>query len=456
MTHEGLETTEEEVRGSAGPLRPPSAYLFRVLEWEHLDAPPARFRLSGLQEVELGRGPERRAELLAGSKLRLQLADRWTSTVHARLLDPAAWRVEDAGSKNGTWVNGEAVETHKLRDGDVLEVGHALYLFREALPWAQPPVLEASALKPAAPGLATLHPLLAEQLERLPALASSSVPVILQGETGTGKEVLANALHALSGRAGQLTAVNCAALPRTLVESELFGYRKGAFSGATEDRTGLVRSADKGTLLLDEIGDLPLEVQGTLLRVLQEGEVMPVGATKPVKVDVRVIAASHRDLADLVSRNLFRADLLARLSGFVLKLPPLRERREDLGLLVWALLQRIAPGRKLSLEGEAARALLRYSWPLNVRELEKCLAAAVAFTQGEKIALSGLPEAVASALRAETPPEPDSDERRAKLLRLLQEHAGNVTAVAQALDLSRMQVHRWIRRYGIDAGAFRR
>src|SRR5437588_230906 len=189
---------------------------------------------------------------------------------------------------------------------------------------------------------ATLSPVCRCQRARVGLGARARIPVLLLGETGTGKELIARAVHDLSGRTGPFLAVNCGALPETLVESELFGYRKGAFSGAYEDRPGLVRSSDKGTLLLDEIGSLPLPAQAALLRVLQEEEVVPVGATRPLRVNLRVVAATHEDLGVLASQELFRADLLARLSGFTLDLPPVRERREDVGLFLTSLLRKLA------------------------------------------------------------------------------------------------------------------
>src|SRR5262249_27344255 len=163
---------------------------------------------------------------------------------------------------------------------------------------------------------------------------------LIEGETGTGKEVIARAIHGLSGRPGPLVAVNCAALAPSIVQSELFGYRKGAFSGAADDRLGLIRSADRGTLLLHEIGDLAAPAQAAILRALQERRVMPVGSTGEVAVDVRFCAATHRRLQELVRSGDFREDLLARLSGFVIRVPPLRERREDLGLLISTIIGR--------------------------------------------------------------------------------------------------------------------
>src|SRR6266852_6634237 len=177
-------------------------------------------------------------------------------------------------------------------------------------------------------------------MRKLEAVAASTVSVVLQGESGTGKEVAATAMHRLSGRVGPFLPVNCGGLPETLIESELFGSRKGAFSGADKDRPGLFRSADGGTLFLDEIGELPASAQSALLRVLQDGEILPIGATQPIRVDVRFLAATNRNLDAQVARGLFRADLLARISGFAVWLPPLRERREDMGILIAALLNR--------------------------------------------------------------------------------------------------------------------
>jgi transcriptional regulator with GAF, ATPase, and Fis domain len=287
--------------------------------------------------------------------------------------------------------------------------------------------------------------------------------VVLQGETGTGKEIVASAVHRLSHRSGTFLPVNCGGIPETLIESELFGSRKGAFSGADKDRPGLVRSADHGTLFLDEIGELSPSAQASLLRVLQDGEILPIGATQPIRVDVRVLAATNRDLDELVARDKFREDLLARISGFMVWLPPLRERREDLGILIGALLQRQVDDRvsKISFSCDAARALLLYDWPLNVRELEKCLAASVVLSGMGRIELEHLP------VRIRTPPSKSGSapttrsnkqeslretdrRRREELLALLREHRGNVSAVARALGKARIQVQRWIKRYRID------
>ena len=464
----------------------PAPHLFLVLDCDRLLQSPQRHSLAGLDEVAVGRAESGFARR-EGSRLALGVEGQWLSTQHARLVrEGGRWVIEDLRSTNGTLVNGAPVERAPLADQDVIELGHTIFLYRDAVPRRAEDALDvtATALVPPVPSLRTLVPPFAADLARLSAIARSNVSVVIGGESGTGKEIVARAIHELSGRTGPFVAVNCAALAQTLVESELFGHRKGAFSGADEDRPGLVRSADRGTLLLDEIGDLPPPAQAALLRVLQEGEVLAVGSTRPVKVDVRVLAATHRDLEQQVAKGEFRADLLARITGFTLKLPPLRWRREDLGLLIAALLQRIAPAQaaKVQLTGDAARALLRYRWPLNIRELEKCLTAALILAGDAAIDLPHLTDAVRAALHAPhgaTPalssgpaqplpasgapephaPPPPLDEadtqKREELIALLQEHRGNVAAVARAMGKARMQIHRFIKRYQLSLESYR-
>ena len=458
---------------------PPGPHLFLVLDCDAPLAGSSRHSLSGLDEVTLGRA-DAPSVLRRDVRLALGLTNRWMSTAHARLeREGGRWFIVDLESKNGTLLNGVLVSRATLADQDVIELGHAVLLYRDSmLRRAEDPEDTDAATAPAPlPSLRTLVAPFAADLGRLGAIARSNVSVVIGGESGTGKEVVARAIHELSGRPGPFAAVNCGAISRTLVESELFGHRKGAFSGADEDRPGLVRSADKGTLFLDEIGDLPSPAQAALLRVLQESEVLAVGSVRPVKVDVRVLAASHRDLEALVASGEFRADLLARIAGFTVRMPPLRWRREDLGILIAALLRRIAPDRaaRVQLSGEAARALLRYRWPLNIRELEKCLTAAVVLAGDGPIELAHLPEAVRAALAAppgSTPsialpaeePAPldpalpldaGDAQKREELIALLREHRGNVAAVARAMGKARMQIHRWIKRYGLSLDNFR-
>jgi hypothetical protein len=320
------------------------------------------------------------------------------SGTHATLCKVhGCWVLEDAGSKNGTLVDGFPVQRHAVGDGDLIELGHTLLLFRENVPFLPgfPVVLTSDEAAPLAPGLATLSPALAADFARMHAVARSRIPVVIEGETGTGKEVVASAIHALSRRGGPFLAVNCGALAPSLIQSELFGYAKGAFPGASEEKAGIVQSADGGTLFLDQIGDLAPASQPLLLRVLQEGEVFPIGAVRPVKVDVRVIAASDRDLRSFAPER-FRVDLLARLSGIRLVLPPLRERREDLGLLIREVLRRQkgSAAADVSFTCDAARALLLHPWPQNVRELEKALEASVMLAAGSPVGVEHLPATV--------------------------------------------------------------
>ena len=460
---EAGETTRSVVTRPTPPKRQ-AAQLVLVLDCDSPLVPPVRFSLAGLDEVVIGRGAERTG-VREGRRAAIRLADAWTSSSHARLSRAAGggWVLEDAGSKNGVLLDGEKTARATLRDGQLIELGHTMLLFRDAMP-ADDEGPFAIAPRKVAPlaGLSTLLPTYEHQLANLVGAAAAVLPIVITGESGTGKELVARAVHALSGRKGPFIAVNCGAIPDNLVETELFGYRRGAFSGATEDRTGLVRAADGGTLFLDEIGDLPAASQAALLRVLQEREVTPVGATRPVGVDVRVVAATHRDLEALVAREKFRGDLLARLSGFSIHLPALRDRREDLGLLIAALLDRLAPDRKdrLTLAPEAARALIRHDWPYNVRELEKALGAALVVAgNATRIDVDHLPPSVRSGYKRIVEEEPASlspedHERRDQIVALLREHKGNVSAVARAMGKARMQLQRWIKRYRIDPAKY--
>ena len=479
---EGMAATVENGTLSATDVkRGPSdrrgqPHFFLVLESHRPFAAPVRIALDGLDEVVVGRGAARTIEPgLAGGvrRLRVRLDDGWLSTRHARLTRVLGrWVLEDTGSKNGSFVDGVRRSEAALTEGALVELGHTFFLYRDAVPCAPdaPPIVDAGTLAAPAPGLVTLSPPLAQLFAHLAVVARSRIPVLLEGQTGTGKEVVARAIHEVSQRAGPFVAVNCGALPRELVEAELFGHRKGAFSGATEERPGLVREADGGTLLLDEIGDLPAPSQAALLRVLQEHEVRPVGGTRPVRVDLRVVAATHRSLDRMVEAGDFRADLLARLAGHRLELPPLAARREDLGLLLAALIRRAAPGdlaARLQIQPAAARAMLRYGWPANVRELEQCVTRALLLAhESGRIELEHLPEPVrraaevpAAARQADDQVDDQADEddgRRSELVALMRQHAGNVTAVARAMGKARMQIQRWMKRYGIDAASFRR
>ena len=217
-----------------------------------------------------------------------------------------------------------------------------------------------------ASGAAARSPTALAPLQRA---ATSDLPIVLEGETGTGKEMAAGALHRWSGRTGPLVAVNCAALPEGLAESELFGHRRGAFTGADRASPGFFRSAEGGTLLLDEVSDLPLPLQAKLLRVLEQREVQPLGETRPVPINVRVVVAGQHSLMESARAGRFRPDLLARLDGLTVRLPPLRERREDVVPLFARLLADLSHGRAPAFDSEVAERLSLYDWPFNVREV---------------------------------------------------------------------------------------
>jgi len=438
--------------------------LFLVLEAHRPLAAPARIQLADVSEVVLGRGAPRAIDLDdEGRRVSVRLDAPRMSSKHARLTKLLRrWVIEDMGSKNGIHVNGGEQTRAALADGDLLELGHTFFIFRDSVPCeaGAPAIHDAAAVAPPAPGLATLLPTLEREFARFAAIAGSALSVLIEGETGTGKEVLARALHEISERKGDFVAVNCGALPRDLVEAEMFGHRRGAFSGALEDRPGLVRSADKGTLFLDEIGDLPASAQAVLLRVLQEREVRPIGGTRAVAVDLRVVAATHHALDKMVSAGNFRADLLGRLAGHRLTLPPLCERLEDMGLLIGDLLARLCSDRAAvpAFHPLAARALLRYEWPLNVRELEQCLSSALVLARAanqQLIHLEHLPAAVQRAVTSTTREDEDAALRE-ELILLLRKHRGNITAMGQEMGKARMQIQRWLKRVGIDPEEFRR
>jgi transcriptional regulator of acetoin/glycerol metabolism len=369
-------------------------------------------------------------------------------------------RFEDLGSLNGSFVAGEAIRTTAIGDGQTVVVGRTVLLFRR---WVRGAPLGAPLEIPGAPELQTLSPEVARVHGLLARAAASAVAVLLRGETGTGKEVAARALHALSRRPGRLVAVNCGALPENLIESELFGYRRGAFSGAAQDKPGVIAAADGGTLLLDEVGELPAAAQVKLLRAVQEREIAPLGAAhgEAVRVDFRLVCATHADLDALVARGRFRADLLARIRGLDLELPPLRARRMDLGLLVAALLARHAGAEAASyrFDRRCAEALVTHDYPLNIRELEQALLALLALAGPERLFRR---EALADtalgrgASAANPPASRDPEELRADLLAQLTQHQGNISAVARAMRRTRMQVHRWLKRWKIDPEGFRR
>jgi len=356
----------------------------------------------------------------------------------------------DLGSRNGTWVNGERIKALVLGEGDVLRVGGWVGVVSKTL----------GALGALAPGLYGGHAL-REAVGAAERAAQSDLPIVLEGETGTGKEAVSRAIHEWSGRSGPFVAVNCAALPQALAEGELFGYRRGAFTGAEQASAGYFRAAQHGTLLLDEVCELPLSLQAKLLRVIEQREVQPLGEVKPVKLDVRVLAAAQEPLAQAVAQARFRADLFARLDGLSVRLPPLRERRAEIPYLFTRLLVEGSGARPPTPEVRLVERLCLYDWPFNVRELGLLVKRLLVLHGAEpKLLLRHLPERFrAEPAEAASPPTapvagqlPDLE----ALLEALRASSGNVARAAQALGISRQRAYRMMQgRADVDLDALR-
>uniref|UniRef100_A0A832I683 DNA-binding transcriptional regulator NtrC n=1 Tax=Eiseniibacteriota bacterium TaxID=2212470 RepID=A0A832I683_UNCEI len=299
-------------------------------------------------------------------------------------------------------------------------------------------------------------PAMRRTLEMVALAAGADAPVLLLGESGTGKELLARALHAASARRERpFVTLNCAAIPETLLESQLFGYRRGAFTDAREDRAGVLQEAEGGTVLLDEIGDMPLALQAKVLRLLQNREIHPLGAAAPVTVDVRLVAATHRDLEALCAEGRFRRDLYYRLNVLPVRVPPLRERLEDLVPLAGHFLA--VHGRTTGREGvtlslEAMELLRRHAWPGNVRELENAILRALVIGSGRAIGPEDLPEHIRPA-RAGAEGERVrllAEVEKEQVLRALRAVGGNKAAAARLLGLDRKTLYRKLEQYGVE------
>lgn len=303
-------------------------------------------------------------------------------------------------------------------------------------------------------------PVMRDTLSFIETVAPTEATVLITGESGTGKELIARALHAASARADKpLVVVNCAALAENLLESELFGHEKGSFTGADKRREGRFTQADGGTLFLDEIGEMPLGVQAKLLRALQQGEVQRVGSDAPITVDVRVLAATNRDLALEAKEKRFREDLYFRLNVISIEAPPLRERGDDIPLLAAHFLQKYCARNSKTIKGfapQALDALLRYKWPGNVRELENAIERAVILCRGDLVCEENLPPNVAKA-----PEEPDKkpDSLAGMSLDMLEKQAiestlkqtgDNKSEAARRLGITRATLHNKLRKYGME------
>jgi transcriptional regulator of acetoin/glycerol metabolism len=316
--------------------------------------------------------------------------------------------------------------------------------------------------------LAGEDPQMARNVRSAYRIADSNVSVLIQGPTGSGKEAFAHAMHLVSRRAHRpFVAVNCAAIPETLIESELFGYQPGAFTGARkEGLRGKILQSSGGTLFLDEIGDMPLTLQTRLLRVLEEQEIVPLGSETAMKVTLHVIAASHRNLREMIASGAFREDLYYRVNGITLELPALQNRADKERVIRHALGAETGNGRPAAIERDALRQLLAYPWPGNVRELRNVIRTALAICEGGVVRRIDLPREIreADSLQAyfsrpkdahndavggREPVNPLQAAERAALLRVIEDCHGNMTRVAAQLGMSRNTLYRRIKRHGI-------
>ncbi len=390
--------------------------------------------------------------------------------------------VSDLGSANGTILNAtRLLAPARLKNGDTLTIGTTKLTFlceTAPAPHAEEPEDETTRVRDEARASGVLlgtSPAMEELFRLIEKAAASPLPALLEGETGTGKELVARAIHQASSAArGPFLAVNCAAVPEHLLESELFGHRRGAFTGAVSDHEGLFESAQHGTVFLDEIGEMPLSMQPKVLRVLQEGEVTRIGEIRPRKVDVRIIAATNRDLLHEVESGAFRSDLYYRIAAFPIRVPPLRERRDDIPLLVESFLAAASRrhGKRVGrVTPEAMAALCAFGWPGNVRELQNEIQRAVALAgPGEPIGLahlspklvgasgagddaSGAPGEEGAAEREEAPPSSLREARNAfearYIAEVLEQEGGSVLRAARVLGLTRAGLYKKLKEYGL-------
>ena len=367
------------------------------------------------------------------------IRDSEASREHASIAlnGDAVW-LEDLKSTNGTFVNDQRVERTRLYDQDLIQIGRSLFVYtKHTMKFGDDVIINQ--------GEVSIARAQVENYART--VADSDISVLITGPTGAGKEHLAALVHESSGRMGPIITVNCGAIPPNLIASELFGHKKGSFSGATTDRQGLFRSAQGGTLFLDEVAELPLEVQANLLRVCETKEVRPVGSDTVFKVDVRLVSATLAPLEARVKSGDFRADLLARLRGVTLTLPPLRSRRDE----ILALFRRFCGPRDFGLT--VAKRLLLNDWVENVRGLKGAAEHALLFCPADgPLRASDLPENMRRSV-AETPGrrlDGDDESRDELLQRLLTETDGNVAEVARRMGVHRQQVYRWMKRAQIE------
>lgn len=386
------------------------------------------------------------ATLGRDSTCQLTLPDPFASCRHARIeRRNDGFVLRDLQSRNGTFLNGVRINEALLSAGDKIQIGESIFYFSET---------------PAGKNdLASANKNWNEQLKRLPAFAATAFPVLITGPSGSGKEILARALHRQSLRnAGPFISINCSALSEGLIESELFGHIKGSFTGASHDRKGAFEAARGGTLFLDEIGDLPLSLQPKLLRALENNEIRPVGADRAVETDVRIVAATHKNIGHSILEGRFREDLYYRLNVCHLRPPALSERLEDFDEFIYAF----AKQHRVRFSFNAIATLKKHAWPGNIRELKNVVARASAYYPGKNIQpedLSAIMEPIATPPEVHFVSEPQvmtpagsiiKEIEREMIVRRLRANGGNQRRTAIDLGMPKSTLHDRIKHYAID------
>jgi len=377
---------------------------------------------------------------------RLQIFDYAASREHFRLevIDSKMF-VEDLGSTNGTFLNGKEVKRSPIEGQDVIRIADSIFVVT-----AEPPSGDRQAEQR---GVTVGSGEMARCVARIRKVARDGRCVLLLGETGTGKDILVQLLHDLSGRSGSLVSVNCATIQETLLETTLFGCVEGAFTGSKES-SGLVAQAELGTLFLDELGELPQHLQAKLLRFIETGEVLPVGATSPAKFDVRIAAATNRVNVWKEGSTAFRQDLLGRLEDEVIRLPPLRRRREEIVPLICRALRAKGVSPRKALDADTVERAVLYHWPRNVRQLLKSTQSALLHASSSETISYRTFDELLIAQEAEEDSAASDDSSAApsssQLRDALRDCNGNISEVARRFGCHRKQVYRWLKRHGLS------